>query len=87
MPDTKKAVALGYDQATQNAPKVIAKGKGSVAQQIIDKAIAYDINIFSNKQLIDDLMRLELDEQIPTQIYQGVAELFAWLAQIEQKSI
>jgi flagellar biosynthesis protein len=87
MPDTKKAVALGFNEQTEDAPKVLAKGKGSIAQQIIDTALSHEINIFSNKLLVDDLLKLELEEEIPSQLYQSVAELFAWLAQIEQKQI
>ena len=86
MPITKNAVALGFDQSKQNAPKVLAKGSGSLAQQIIDKAQEFDINIFSNQALVDSLMKLELNEEIPMALYQSVAELFAWLASIEQKS-
>lgn len=87
MPSTKKAAALGFESATQKAPKVLAKGQGHLAQQIIDKAIECNINIFSNKALVDSLSMLELDEEIPLELYQSVAELFAWLAQVEAKKI
>lgn len=86
MPNIKKAVALAYDKNHDAVPKVLAKAKGVLAQQIIDKARECDINIFSNPMLIDALMKLELDEEIPIALYQSVAELFAWLAQIEAKT-
>ncbi len=87
MPVTKKAVALGYDASTQDVPKVLAKGQGFIAQEIIKKAEAFDINIFSNPALADALIKLDLNDDIPAELYQGVAELFAWLANIEQEAI
>lgn len=85
MPDRKKAVALAYDQASDNAPKVLAKGEGKIAQQIIEKAKEHGINVFENRELAQALLNLELQETIPSELYQAVAEVFAWLASIEAK--
>jgi len=84
MPDIKKAVALGYQQ--EELPKVIAKGHGQLAKEIIHKAETFDINIFSNETLVNALMKLELQEDIPVELFQSVAELFAWLHQVESKT-
>lgn len=84
MPDIKKAVALGYEE--KELPKVVAKGYGHLAQEIIKKAQTFDINIFSNTTLVDALMKLELNDDIPVELYQSVAELFAWLHQVESKT-
>jgi flagellar biosynthesis protein len=82
----KKAVALSYKMYEDNAPKVVAKGMGEIAKKIIEKAKEYDINIFQNPQLTDMLMNVELDNEIPPQLYQGVVEVFIWLKEIEKKA-
>jgi len=61
----QKAVALAYEQNKQRAPKVIAKGEGFIAEKIIQKAKEYDIPLFQSKALVDSLINLELDEEIP----------------------
>ncbi|NOX34981.1 MAG: flagellar biosynthesis protein FlhB [Deltaproteobacteria bacterium] len=75
----KKAVALKYDRKTQNAPKITAKGKGKVAQKIIELARKHDIPIKDDPDLIEVLSSLEIDEEIPSQIYVAVAELLAFV--------
>lgn len=82
MPAIKKAVALG--RKNEELPKVVAKGHGHLATEIINKALDYNINIFSNDILTDALIKLELNENIPVELFQSVAELFAWLHNIEQ---
>ena len=84
MPAIKKAVALGYKE--EELPKVIAKGQGHLAKQIINKAEDFNINIFSNELLADALIKLELNESIPVELFQSVAELFAWLKEVEHSS-
>lgn len=86
MHDTKRAVALGYQKRQDAVPKVIAKGCGHLAQEIIKKAQSFDINIFSNETLVDALIKLELNDEIPIELYQSVAELFAWLTRVESKA-
>ena len=85
MPSIKKAVALGYSESSDNAPKVVAKGKGFLAQKIITIAQENDINIFSNKALVQSLMNIELQKNISPELYQSVAEVFAWLSDINEK--
>jgi flagellar biosynthesis protein len=75
----KKAVALKYDRETDGAPKVTAKGKGKVAQKIIELAKKHDIPIKDDPDLIEVLSSLEIDEEIPSQIYVAVAELLAFV--------
>lgn len=83
--DTKKAVALKYDRKTASAPKVIAKGQGKVAQKIIELAKKHDIPIKDDPDLIEVLASLEIDEEIPSQIYVAVAELLAFVYSINSK--
>ena len=85
MPFYKKAVALAYEQNKQRAPKVIAKGEGFLAE-IIQKAKEYDIPLFQSKVLVDSLINLELDEEIPPTLYKAVVEVFIWLYETEKKA-
>jgi len=82
---TKKAVALKYDRKTTDAPKVTAKGKGKVAQKIIELAKKHDIPIKDDPDLIEVLSSLEIDEEIPAEIYVAVAELLAFVYSINSK--
>ena len=82
----KKAVAMQYKAYENNAPKVIAKGKGEIAKKILQKAKEYDVNIFENAELTDMLMNVELNEEIPAELYKAVVEVFIWLHQTEQKA-
>lgn len=82
----KKAIALKYEEDGLSAPKVVAKGKGAIAQNIMQKADEFDIPIFQNKALADSLLSLDLDEQIPANLYKAVAEVFVWLMKSEKKA-
>lgn len=79
-----KAVALKYEENLQKAPKVIAKGKGHLAEKIIKKAAELDVPIFQNEALASSLLSVEIDEQIPPALYQAVVEVFVWLMKNEQ---
>jgi len=80
------AVALKYDKTGQGAPKVVAKGQGEIAQKIKEKAAEFDVPIFQNEALAASLLNLDLDEQIPANLYKAVAEVFVWLMQSEKKA-
>jgi flagellar biosynthesis protein len=82
----KKAVALKYDQNQHSAPKVVAKGKGAIAQKILAKAQEFEIPVFQNEALADSLLNLDIDEQIPPNLYKAIAEVFVWLMKSEQKA-
>jgi flagellar biosynthesis protein len=82
----QKAVAMKYKAYEDNAPKVIAKGKGEVAKKIIEKAKEYDINIFQNEELTEMLMNVEVSEEIPVELYKAVIEVFIWLHKTEEKA-
>jgi len=82
---TKKAVALEYDtNALQGTPKVIASGKNEVAKQIIAKAKEFDVPIFENKELANTLLGVELNQEIPPELYKAVSEVFVWLMKSEK---
>src|SRR5207244_4288949 len=83
----QSAVALAY-QSGAPAPKVVAKGRGLVAEQIIEVALEAGVFIHESKELVSLLMEVDLDQQIPPTLYRTIAELLAWLYHIEsaQKS-
>lgn len=78
------AVALTYGK-NQGAPKVVAKGRGLIAQAIIERAIQHGIFVHESEDLVGLLMKVELDQEIPPQLYLAVAELLAWLYRLEHK--
>ena len=82
---SKKAAALGYDAQKSSAPKVLASGSGSIAEQIILKAKEFNIPLFQNEALVNSLVDLEIDKEIPQELYKGVSEVFIWLMKNEQK--
>lgn len=77
------AVALAYS-AADSAPKVVAKGRGLIAEQIISRAREHGIYVHESPELVALLMQVDLDSRIPPQLYVAVAELLAWLYRMEQ---
>lgn len=78
------AVALKY-QPGDDAPRVVAKGKGIVAQQIIEKAKEAGVFVHESPELLKLLIGLDLDARIPPELYVAVAELLAWVYRLEQQ--
>ena len=74
-----KAVALKYQPKLENAPRVIAKGKGKVADRIIEIAREHDVYIHDDPDLIEVLSQLDLKDEIPPDLYIVVAELLAFV--------
>jgi flagellar biosynthesis protein len=81
----KKAVALRYDPARDKAPKVAAKGSGSVAEKIIEVAQKHDIPIRDDADLVEVLSKLEIEKEIPPDVYVVVAELLAFVYSVNGK--
>jgi len=75
----KKAVALKYDSKTTKAPKLTAKGKDKTAQKIIQLAKENNIPIKEDKNLIEMLSEVELNKEVPPQMYKAIAEIFSWV--------
>lgn len=78
-----QAVAITYE-AGDGAPRVVAKGKGLLAEEIIERAKAAGVFVHESPDLVNLLMQVDLDERIPPQLYIAVAELLAWLYRLEQ---
>ncbi len=81
---TKSAVSLRYDALQDTAPKVTAKGKGLVAENIIALAHEHNIPVQQDPDLIEVLSQVNVDQEIPPAVYQVVAELLAFVYQINK---
>lgn len=82
-PSRAQAIALAYETG-DTAPKVVAKGRGLVAQEIIERAREAGVFVHESPELVSLLMDVDLDAQIPPRLYLAVAELLAWLYRVEQ---
>lgn len=78
----QSAVALAY-QTGDLAPKVVAKGRGLIAEEIISRAREHGVFVHESKELVALLMQVDLDKHIPPTLYRVVAELLAWLYHID----
>ncbi len=83
---TQSAVALAYE-AGDLAPRVVAKGSGLLAERIMAIAKEHDVYVHESQALLSLLMQVELDTHIPPQLYQAIAEILAWLYQMEQGEV
>jgi flagellar biosynthesis protein len=81
-PPPPSAVALAYHDGDA-APRVVAKGRGLIAEQIIERAREHGVAVHESKELVGLLMQTELDDHIPAALYRAVAELLAWLYRVE----
>lgn len=75
----KKAVALRYDQKKENAPRVIASGKGKSAESIIHIAQLHNLPIKKDEDLVELLSKVQIDREIPENLYVAVVEVFKFL--------
>jgi flagellar biosynthesis protein len=82
-PDPRQlAVALAY-RSGQSAPKVVAKGRGMLAETIIERAKEAGVYVHESRELVSLLMQVDLDQHIPPELYRAVAELLAWIYRLE----
>ena len=83
MNQRKKAAALKYEQNFE-APVVTAAGMGKVAERIIEKAQENDVPIVYNKELTDLLCNVDIGENIPTDLYEAVAHIIAYVTDLDR---
>lgn len=79
----RTAAAIRYTP-DDYAPRVVAKGRGAVAEAIIERARASGVYVHESPQLVALLMRVDLDSHIPPQLYMVIAELLVWLYRLDQ---
>ena len=80
-----KAAALRYDTQKENAPRLIAKGEGNTADNIIKIAELNNIPIKKDEDLIELLSNVELDKEVPDALYKAVAEVFSFVYKVSRK--
>jgi flagellar biosynthesis protein len=78
-----EAVALTYSTGDA-APRVVAKGRGLIAREIIERAREAGVFVHESPELVGLLMQVDLDSRIPAELYVAVAELLAWIYRVEQ---
>lgn len=81
----KEAVALSYNPTESDAPKVVAKGKGMIAENILMKAKENEVPIQEDPSLLELLGQLDINESIPEELYQAVSEVFAYIYHVDQR--
>ncbi len=80
----KKASALSYTPGEDSAPKVIASGKGEIAEKIIEKAKEARIPVYEDKHLAEALSHISLGEEIPAELYEVVAEVLSFISKLDE---
>jgi flagellar biosynthesis protein len=86
MDESPKAVALKYDQKNDKAPRVIAKGRGDIAAKIIAVAKEHNVPLCEDKNLIQILEALDLETEIPAELYRAVAEVLAFIYRLNSSA-
>ncbi|UCD82482.1 MAG: EscU/YscU/HrcU family type III secretion system export apparatus switch protein [Desulfobacterales bacterium] len=85
MDKSPKAVALKYDEKKDRAPRVIAKGRGEIAAKIVEIAKANNVPFYEDKNLVQILEALDLETEIPPELYRAVAEVLAFIYRLNRK--
>jgi len=89
MSDTPKdvtlAVALEYERGTRDAPRIVAKGRGEIAKKIVEIAAESGVHIDANAPLAEALAGVNLDEPIPIELYETVAEIIGFVLRASQQ--
>jgi flagellar biosynthesis protein len=91
MPEDKvapvqEAVALRYSKDKEDAPRVVAKGRGFVAQQLLAVARRHAVPVYQNQAVTNLLMAVELDREIPPDLYQAVANVLAYVYRMDGRA-
>jgi flagellar biosynthesis protein len=82
-----KAVALKYEKEQDAAPRIVAKGRGFVAQKIMETARTHGVPLYEDKNLVQVLEALDLETEIPTELYRAVAEVLAFIYRLNGKTV
>lgn len=83
----KKAAALSYAPGDDHAPKVIATGKGQIAEKIIETAKEARIPIYEDEHLAEVLSGIKIGSEIPSELYEVVAEVLAFISKLDEKYV
>lgn len=81
----QRVVAMRYHQDHDRAPRVVAKGAGSVADRILELAREHGVPLFEDRDLVELLSVLELDAEIPSNLYGALAEVLAHVYRVNRQ--
>ena len=81
---SKAAVAITYDKEEDSAPRIVASGKGEIAEQILAVAFEHGVKVREDAALVDILSKLEVDSLIPLEAYAAVAEILSYVYRANQ---
>ncbi|SMP67310.1 EscU/YscU/HrcU family type III secretion system export apparatus switch protein [Anoxynatronum buryatiense] len=84
-PKLKHAVALRYDLQKDFAPRITAKGKGIVAENILRQAEDHQVAVVENERLVKELLQFELGTEIPPELYDIVAQILVFVESVDQE--
>jgi len=82
---SSKAAAISYDAEKNRAPRLVAKGSGNIADKIIEIARQHDIPMVKDENLVQVLEALDLETEIPPELYRAVAEVLAFIYRLNNK--
>ena len=82
----KKAVALKYEPERHSAPTVVAKGQGLLAEEILRKAQQAGVPVQEDASLVEVLSKLDIEQEIPPELYQLVAEILSFVYRSDRKA-
>ena len=77
---------MRYEHQKDDAPRVVAKGRGEIAEKIIEIARDHGITIYEDDELVEVLSRLDLDQMIPPELYQAIAEVLAFVYRLNGRA-
>lgn len=83
--ETYRAAALQYNPETDQAPKVIASGRGEMGQRIIELAMENAVPVHHDPALVETLLALDIGQEIPSELYQVVAEVLVFVRHLERR--
>lgn len=81
----KIAAALSFDPSKHSAPQVVAKGMGLIAENILQRAKEHNIPVYRDEKLANQLQQLELNENIPAEMFEIVAEILVFITRLDQE--
>ncbi len=83
--EIKEVAALQYSPEENQAPKIIALGKGEIAEKILEKAKAENVPVFKDSNLAKTLNKLKIGDEIPAELYEVVAQILIFVSDIDKK--
>jgi flagellar biosynthesis protein len=85
--ESRQAVALRYEPKRELAPRVVAKGRGYLADKILELARHHNIPVRQDRNLLQILSRLDLNDEIPPEVYRAVAEILAFIYRLSRRQL